>query len=306
MLLGIKMGKAQSNRKSHHRTCRFRKIDKKGIRVVFEVTHKCNLACTHCFVDRENTHPQLNDLLPVLKQLNAINCKKIIITGGEPLVRNDLAQIIEVCANQGILVDLNTNLFQINAEQARSLVAAGLNEVSVSIYGNEKVHDNMVGIKGAFQKTIYNIKMMRELNLKIDVHTPVYSENISSLEQIFYLCNSFACSSLTFFTIIQDVKSSNCKKKYNIDRKAALTIIRNLSNQYKVPTNTIGLIEHQREECTMCEEIIGITAKLELKPCLLATPTTKKTYNIKNNLASSLEALRDDVKQCNWKINCIS
>ena len=116
------MTEVKSNRIPDHRSCRFRRINQRGVRLALEVTRCCSFRCAHCFVPRDNQTPSLASLAPILERLNEICCKKVILTGGEPLLRSDLEDIVRVCAEQGILVDLNSTLYVADAARGERTV----------------------------------------------------------------------------------------------------------------------------------------------------------------------------------------
>lgn len=101
--------------------------------IIIELTYRCNLRCPHCFVTQDGALPSMDELRPHLSRLAEILCRKVILTGGEPLLRQDLEVIIALCSEQNILVDLNSNLVQLKPAWARSLVTAGIQEVSASL-----------------------------------------------------------------------------------------------------------------------------------------------------------------------------
>lgn len=298
------MEKAQSDRKAHNRKCRFRKIDKRGIRVAIEVTHKCNLNCDHCFVLEPHGHPTLDKLQPILEQLKDINCRKVIITGGEPLIRDDLEQIVSVCAGQGLLVDLNSNFYSLKPSRAESLLKAGVSEASVSIYGDEAMHDKIVGMPGAYRNTLNNLKTIKKLGIEIDVHSAIYSGNSNYIEAIIKICEDLKSSSLTFFTIIPILKKGIDADIYKVNHEDLLEKIGKLSAKYAIPVNTIGMVKDE-DECNMCCSILGITAHLELKPCLLAKYTGRRKENILNSgLANAYEILKKEIEDKLWIPQC--
>jgi MoaA/NifB/PqqE/SkfB family radical SAM enzyme len=89
-----------SLRASDDRTCRFRRMAGDRTRCALEVMHRCNLAWPHCFVPRDREEPPAGELLPILRQLAGVRCRKVILSGGEPLVRLDLESLIGACGGR--------------------------------------------------------------------------------------------------------------------------------------------------------------------------------------------------------------
>ena len=296
--------KTISNREAHNRTCRFRKINKKGIRLALEVTHKCNFACSHCFVPKDIAHPSLEQLINVLGQLSEINCRKVILTGGEPLLREDLEQIIVTISRQNILVDLNSNLYLLNQKRLESLLEAGLQEISVSLYGTPDVHSKVVAKDNAYSKIIDNIKLVRSYDIPVDVHAGISEVNKGQIKYIAELCTQLGCDSLTFFSIIPSVHNKETAGFYEINKQELLQKISEIAKNFDIPINTIGLVPPDLEECTMCEAIIGLDANLNLKPCLLATYKGAYLAPVQN-IKTAHQEIRNEVKKGLGVKNCV-
>ena len=95
-----------SVRQAEDQGCRFRRIKKPGIRVGMDVTGRCNLRCRHCFACTEEQELDTAQLLALVDQLPDIDAHKIILTGGEPLLRRDIEQVVELATACNILFNL--------------------------------------------------------------------------------------------------------------------------------------------------------------------------------------------------------
>jgi MoaA/NifB/PqqE/SkfB family radical SAM enzyme len=294
-----------SLRSNVDRWCRFRRITGDGIRVAVEVTRRCNLRCPHCFVTRDRQTPPLEALLPVLEGLSDVHCKKVIVTGGEPLVRRDLERIVEVCAAQGMLVDLNSNLVALSAARARRLVRVGITEVSASLYGNQVVHDRFVDRPGAFERTLEGIRTLRALGVPVDIHCALGKHNIAGLDEIMTLCEELDCASLTFFTLIPTRRAEDPTGIAWHPGKETLSMLREISRHHAIPVRSIGLVDGDRDECVMGESIIGLSADMKLRPCLLARSCGASGIDlVQVDPVTALSRLREAVSQGLWTAGC--
>jgi len=122
--------------------------------VQFAVTKRCNLACRMCQTtaarrtERELDLPEIARLAGVLDR---IGIGILILTGGEPLLRDDLPEIIRIFAERGMPPRLQTNAFLADPEQAAALVAAGVKEVTVSLHSlDPEVNDRITGVPGSW------------------------------------------------------------------------------------------------------------------------------------------------------------
>jgi radical SAM protein with 4Fe4S-binding SPASM domain len=96
------------------------------------------------------------------------------LTGGEPLLRSDLEEIIRHARSLGLQVNLVTNGTLADAGRAQSLFDAGLRTAQVSVESpHEKVHDQLTGTPGSWQKTMKGIRAMKEAGISVQTNTTV-------------------------------------------------------------------------------------------------------------------------------------
>ena len=110
-----------------------------------EVTLRCNLRCNFCnYWQNSNDETRLKDYSPIVRHLNPLH---LTITGGEPLLRNDLESVIERIHDNTDFVYMNliTNGSLLTVERALSLWNAGLNQLSVSLDFPDARHDENRG-----------------------------------------------------------------------------------------------------------------------------------------------------------------
>src|SRR3990170_5027619 len=149
--------------------------DKKPV-VVWNVTRTCNLHCVHCYADSHGKEYEgeltTEEALRVIDDLAQFGAPVILFSGGEPLLRPDLFQLIRYAKDKGIRGVLSTNGTLITREVVRQLKEFGLSYVGVSIDGPEHIHDRFRGKKGAFQEALQGIRnCLSEDILTVDNHT---------------------------------------------------------------------------------------------------------------------------------------
>ncbi|NLA24053.1 MAG: radical SAM protein [Bacteroidales bacterium] len=158
----------------------------------WECTANCNLACLHCGSDCK-VQPDVEDMpaqdfLKVAQSLaNKYNVNDImvVITGGEPLMRQDLHEVGGELKKMGFSWGMVSNGYLLTEERFRLLRNNGLNSVTISLDGLEENHDWMRGKIGSFEKALNAIKVLvSEPEMTYDVVTCVNQRNISELEQI--------------------------------------------------------------------------------------------------------------------------
>ncbi|MDD3875923.1 MAG: radical SAM protein [Bacteroidales bacterium] len=157
------------------------------------VTYRCNLKCGFCYAGCNLTHNPINSdkelttmelKLIIHKIWNQAKVPSISFTGGEPLLRGDLPELIKFAKECDMRVNLITNGTLITPEKVRSLVDAGLDSAQISLEGvDAETHDSLVGKKGAFQLTLNAVKLLKTTGIHVHTNTTLNRHNI---EQAFY------------------------------------------------------------------------------------------------------------------------
>lgn len=131
-------------------------------KAVVEITSACNLRCIHCYGDcgiRATDELPLKDLFKILDTLHDMGTEGLNISGGEPLLRKDLIEILDYCYDK-FSFSLLSNGTLIDDAFARKF-AEYLSALQVSIYGyTDEDHDAVTGVPGSFKKTVRGIESM--------------------------------------------------------------------------------------------------------------------------------------------------
>jgi len=269
-----------------------------------EITRRCPLACRHCFVPADSATPPAGEVRRVLREAAAAGCRKVIITGGEPLLRDDLEEITRVCADSGMLADLNSTLITLTEERARALRDAGLTEASVSLYGSPEAHGWLTGNHEAFAAALQGITILRGLGVTVDVHCALTDAIVEHLPSLARLCGSLGVASLSFFTIMGERSSREGESSFPLHRGRAMAAIGELRENSAMPVGTVGLGGRGAGECIMGAGIVGLDASLRLLPCLLGGPGPGVSMG-RRGFAEALGMLQEEVQRGAWR-PCLS
>ncbi|MBN2651846.1 MAG: TIGR04133 family radical SAM/SPASM protein [Spirochaetales bacterium] len=179
-----------------HRVYRKAAIELKELNYLFwETTLRCNLNCRHCgsdcMVDSSVNDMPVEDFLAVLEEISTqYNPKTIttVITGGEPLMRKDLAECGRKIAQLGYPWGIVTNGFLLDQTRFDQLLASGLRCITISIDGLQASHDWMRGREGSFDKAVAAARMVasvaQQRKLAFDIVTCINNRNFDELEEI--------------------------------------------------------------------------------------------------------------------------
>jgi len=176
----------------------------------WECTLRCNLSCVHCGSDCRK-EPQSSDM-PIddfIKTVDIItpyvepNKTIVVLTGGEPLMRNDLEQCGKALYDRGFPWGMVTNGLLFNKKRFIKLEQAGLRSITISLDGFEESHNLMRGNSDSFDKALYAIRIIAEANSDIvyDVVTCVNQWNINELSALKELLIDTGVKSWRLFTV---------------------------------------------------------------------------------------------------------
>ena len=161
----------------------------------WECTLTCNAKCKHCGSSAEKKkydgELKTDEIKAAFKQIaNDMDASKILInvTGGEPLTRSDLCEVMEYASKDlGYHWGMTTNGILLNDENIEKLKKANMETVSISIDGLKETHDRFRGVPGSYEIILNNIKKLKEANFvkHIQVTTVFHKENINQLDKLY-------------------------------------------------------------------------------------------------------------------------
>src|SRR6478736_1122284 len=166
--------------------------------VSWNLTYRCNLACEHCYLDAGVTPLVGTDNFADRSELGTEECFKVIddiaafapecltiLTGGEPLLRRDILEIVRRASERGLWVVVGTNGVRITENVARRLADAGARGLSLSLDAlDPDRHDRFRKVRGAWRNTVEGAEILNRTGLPFIVQTTAGSHNLGELEAI--------------------------------------------------------------------------------------------------------------------------
>lgn len=153
--------------------------------VSWNVTRRCNLACAHCYLDAVQRKSEARDELTTGECL-AVMCQlgqsapgaMLVLTGGEPLLRHDLEQLVQAGREQGLMPVIGTNGTLLDARRAESLRDAGAAGLSISLDSSDaRFHDRLRGLPGAWAGARRGLAAAGKAGLAIVLQSTVFEAN---------------------------------------------------------------------------------------------------------------------------------
>lgn len=171
--------------------------------VVWNVTKQCNLYCDHCYAaaDTETASGELSTAegKRLLDELADYGVPVILFSGGEPLVRNDLVELIDYAADVGLRPVLSTNGTLLTNERVQELKDAGVAYAGISVDGLPEHHDAFRGQDGAFEAAVDGIRTCLDAGLKTGLRYTITRRNADDLEAIVDLLHDVGVDRFCFY-----------------------------------------------------------------------------------------------------------
>ena len=183
------------------------------MRLLFwETTIKCNLACAHCrrlesdeAVITDLSTSQGKDLIEQLAQLGQAQpmMPVLVFSGGEPLCRDDIFELVDCAKSLGIAPALATNGTMIDASIAQKIADAGIVRVAVSLDGaTAEVHNKLRQLEGSFEKALEGIAQLHQKDIPFQINITLTKHNAWQLDDVYNLACSLGAVALHIFMLV--------------------------------------------------------------------------------------------------------
>jgi radical SAM protein len=178
--------------------------DESPFLAIWEITQSCDLACKHCRAAAqplphpdELTHEEGRALID---QIAAMKIPIFVFTGGDPLKRKDVFELIRYAASKGVHVAVTPSATPLlTRDEIFKMKEAGVVRLGISLDGSTpEIHDAFRGLPGAWARTIQAIEWAGEAGIPIQVHSTISRHNARDLDN---LCNLFEKLSIVMWNV---------------------------------------------------------------------------------------------------------
>lgn len=173
--------------------------------IQWAVSSNCNLRCKHCFFAEEQyRYDSTNDLstqqaLDLIDEFEEMNVYHVSLTGGEPLLRKDIFEIIKKLKSKNIIVYIQTNGTLINEEISKKLseiLIPGVDIVQISLDGfNKETHEKIRG-ENTYDLAIQGIKNLITKNITTYSNCTVTSQNVKEIPDLYKMAQKLGIKNL--------------------------------------------------------------------------------------------------------------
>jgi len=166
--------------------------------VIISITNRCNSRCRMCDIPVEKTE-ELDTLAwkQVIRDISSAGVKILVLSGGEPLLREDVFELLSFAKNSNMNTCITSNGIMIDDYVAGKLLESGINVVNVSIEGPEDIHDFLRG-KGNFKKAVSALTALEKHKIETTIATTVSRYNFKSLTFVVELAREHKVTTIKF------------------------------------------------------------------------------------------------------------
>lgn len=179
--------------------------------IYWESTRACDLACVHCRAEAvswrnplELDTAEVKNLFDQIASFGSRRPPHMVITGGDPLQRDDLFELIDYGRSRGIIISVTpAGTARLTADVVRQLKAAGVFSLGLSLDGStEERHDTFRGVKGSFAWTAAAAQLAGQMEMPVQLNTMVTNETLDDLPNIYEVVKAWGLERWALFFLI--------------------------------------------------------------------------------------------------------
>jgi putative heme d1 biosynthesis radical SAM protein NirJ1 len=174
--------------------------------VVWNITRSCNLGCIHCYANavcgKNKNELTFAESKKFIDDLADFKVPVLLFSGGEPLIREDIFELIQYAASRGIRSTISTNGTLITQEIAVIIKASGVSYVGISLDGVGIKNDTFRGVSGAFGKALAGIRNCLAIGQRVGLRFTISKHTYESLNEIFDLIEQEKIPRVCFYHLV--------------------------------------------------------------------------------------------------------
>lgn len=182
--------------------------EKAGLRMIaWELTRSCNLSCRHCRASSKyGPYPgelTTSECFKVMDDIALFSSPVVILTGGEPLLREDVFEIAKYGKDKGLTMVMAPNGTLLTEDNIRKIIASGIKRISVSLDGPDTAsHDNLRQVSGAFNDACKGLRRAKAMSLEFQINSTITKANVKTLPQIIKLAEELGARAHHIFLLV--------------------------------------------------------------------------------------------------------
>ncbi len=207
--------------------------------ISWSTTNACNQQCPHCYRDADKVlQGELStaEAKKLIHQISQAGFRIMIFSGGEPLLRSDIFELVVEAKKQGMRPVFGTNGTLLEPETTTRLKESGAQAMGISLDSyDEKKHDAFRGWSGAFKKTIAGMENCKKAGLPFQIHTTVMDWNYDQIEQITDFAVKMGASAHHIFFLVPTGRATELSDEIMKAEKYEALLERIIERQPAIP-----------------------------------------------------------------------
>ncbi|AWI04156.1 heme d1 biosynthesis radical SAM protein NirJ2 [Clostridium drakei] len=299
--------------------------------VSWNTTNKCNMYCSHCYRDSGKEYKEeltTEQGKKLIEQIAKAGFRMMIFSGGEPLMRNDIFQLIQYASDLGLIPVLGSNGTLITLEIAEKLKKSGARSVGISLDSlDEEKHNKFRSHENAWKNTVQGMKNCKEAGLKFQVHTTVMKWNKEEILDITDFTVKIGASAHHIFFLVPTGRGNEIEEQA-LDNKEYKIMLENIMKkqqevnielkptcapQFVKIAESLGVKTRFKRGCLAGISYCIVSPKGNVQPCAYLMETAgnvkEKAFNDiwnESNIFKNLRSLdyKGSCGQCSYKESC--
>ncbi|NQU19299.1 radical SAM protein [bacterium] len=218
--------------------------------VIISITNKCNSSCRMCDIPKEvSSELSTGQWKEVVDDISTMGIPTVVFSGGEPLLRQDIFELISFSKNKGLNACITSNGILVSDVIAKRLAKVKIDVVNISIEGPQEIHDYLRG-KGSFDKAKDALKNLKKYDIEATLATVISRYNYSYLDYISELANEIGATTVKFqpfSTLFIKDRSRKCdffiSQKESTELKETIERIISSCDKYGIASNPSSYLE---------------------------------------------------------------
>ena len=185
--------------------------------ISWNVTNACNMYCAHCYRDagcKAEEELSTAEAKKLLTEIARAGFKIMIFSGGEPLMRPDILELVSYASSLGLFPVFGTNGTLITREMAEKLKAAGARAMGISLDSlDAEKHDKFRSFPGGWQGAVNGMKNCKAAGLPFQIHTTVMDWNAPELEDMIDFAVEIGARAHHFFFLVPTGRAATIEEE---------------------------------------------------------------------------------------------
>ena len=245
-----------------------------------EVTRLCPLKCLHCLNNSgkaDENEMNTQEIKLVLNKLSQMGVQKLLITGGEPLARNDFEKILKYASENFFVILVNSNGYLVNDSLIKEIKKFGENIFfQISLDGNKETHNKLRGVDDSYDKAINAIRVLSLNKIPVIVASTINKDNFNQMESVTLDAKNNGAKQISFSSTLDYGRAKENSLANNIDISKIAENAHFLDKKYTDSNFIVAIednIDHtneiKRKGCGAGVSQICIRPNGDIAPCVI-------------------------------------